>query len=186
MTPDEWSLFSGFVRCARRYVEFGSGASTVLAAELAGDSVTTFDSSKHWLDRVAENCRVCATRLTPKLTFIDIGETENWGFPKGEATRARWPEYHASMWDDPAVARGDLYLVDGRFRVACFIQVMLHAGEGAFVAFHDYASRPHYHDAARIGREVVRVHDLSIFVRSEDFDPEAARNLLATYAYDPR
>ncbi len=186
MTPDECSLFSGFVRCAARYVEFGSGASTVLAAALAGESVTTFDSSTAWLDRVAEDCRARATRLAPKLTFVDIGETENWGFPKGEATRDRWPDYHASMWDDPAVSQGDFYLVDGRFRVACFLQVMLHAGAGAFVAFHDYASRPHYHDAALIGREIVRVHDLSIFVRPADLDADAARKLLATYAYDPR
>ena len=186
MTPEEWSLFSGFVGCARRYVEFGSGASTVLAASLAGEKVISFDSSEAWLTRVADACRARKTRLFPKLTFVDIGETEAWGFPKGEAARERWPDYHASMWTDPAVSQGDLYLIDGRFRVACFVQVMLHAADGAIVAFHDYASRLHYRDAALIGREIGRVHDLAIFVRRPDFDADAARKLLETYAYDAR
>lgn len=186
MTPEEWSLFTGFVGCAGCYVEFGSGASTVLAAGLVKEAVIAFDSSQAWLDRVADACRARQARLTPRLAFIDIGETREWGFPKDETARDRWPLYHASMWDDPSVAQGDLYLIDGRFRVACFIQVMLHAGEKAFVAFHDYASRDHYGDAALVGREIVRVNDLSIFLRRPDFDPHMARKLLETYSYDPR
>lgn len=186
MAPEEWSLFTGFVRCARHYVEFGSGASTVLAADLAGETVTAFDSSQAWLERVAAACRDRATRLSPKLAFIDIGATKEWGFPADETARQRWPRYHDSMWDDPALSQGDLYLVDGRFRLACFAQVLLHAADGAFVAFHDYASRGHYGDAPLIGREIARVNDLSVFVRRPDFDPLVARKLLETYAYDPR
>lgn len=186
MSPDEWSLFAGFVRCARRYVEFGSGASTVLAASLAGEQVMSLDSSKAWLDRVASECRARETRLSPRLTFVDIGETGEWGFPADETARERWPSYHTRIWDDPAAAKGDLYLIDGRFRVACLVQVLLHAGDQAFVAFHDYASRIHYRDTALIAREIVRVNDLSIFVRRPDFDPRAAERLLADYAYDPR
>lgn len=186
MTPEEWSLFTGFVGCARRYVEFGSGASTVLAAGLVKEEVIAFDSSQAWLDRVAEACRARRTRLSPRLAFIDIGETAEWGFPEDQKARARWPAYHANMWDDPSVAQGDLYLIDGRFRLACFVQVMLHASDKPFVAFHDYASREHYGDAALLGREIVRVNDLSIFVRRPDFDPNMARKLLEIYAYDPR
>lgn len=186
MTPDEWSLFTGFVRCARRYVEFGSGASTVLAAGLVKEDVIAFDSSQAWLERVAASCRERQTYLSPRLTFIDIGETKDWGFPKDETARDRWPHYHGSMWDDPSMSRGDLYLIDGRFRVACFAQALLHAGDAAFIAFHDFASRGHYGDAHLIGREIVRVNDLSIFMRRADFDPQLARKLLETYAYDPR
>lgn len=186
MTPDEWSLFTGFVRCAQRYVEFGSGASTVLAAGLVTEDVIAFDSAQDWLERVAAACRARKTRLSPKLTFVDIGETKDWGFPKDETARDLWPHYHASMWDDPAVSQGDLYLIDGRFRLACFVQVLLHAGDKAFVAFHDYASRDHYGDAAVLGREIVRVNDLSIFMRRPDFDPLVARKLLESHAYDPR
>ncbi len=186
MTPDEWSLFAGFVRCARRYVEFGSGASTVLAAALANEQVTSLDSSRDWLDRVASECRARKTRLFPRLTFVDIGETADWGFPKDETARARWPSYHASIWDDPAAAQADLFLIDGRFRVACLAQVLLHAGDHAYIAFHDYASRIHYRDTALIAHEIVRVNDLSIFVRRSDFDSGTAARILEDHAYDPR
>ena len=186
MTAEEWRMFSGFVRCAYRYVEFGSGASTLLAAALVKETVITFDSSREWLDRVAQACRKRKTRLTPELSLIDIGEIADWGFPKGEAARDNWPLYHSSMWDDGRISKGDLYLIDGRFRVACFAQVLLHADATALVAFHDYASRPHYHPIAAIAREVARVNDLSVFIRRSDFDRKAALHLLEDHAYDPR
>jgi hypothetical protein len=186
MAPDEWKTFEGFVRCAERYVEFGSGASTVLAAELVRDWVIAFDSSRSWLDRVAAACRERKTRLTPTLSHVDIGEIGEWGFPKDETSRDRWPLYHSSMWDDPRLAKADLYLIDGRFRVACFVQTLLHCRDHAFIAFHDYASRPHYHVAAAVAREVVRVDDLSIFMRSPNFDGRLAQRLVQDHAHDPR
>jgi hypothetical protein len=186
MAPDEWKTFEGFVRHTARYVEFGSGASTVLAADLAKDWVIAFDSSQGWLDRVGDACRERKTRLEPVLSYIDIGETGEWGFPKGESSRDRWPLYHSSMWGDPRVAEADLYLIDGRFRLACFAQALLHCGDRAFVVFHDYASRPHYHAAATIGREVVRVDDLSIFMRPTALDRKLVQRLIDDHAHDPR
>jgi hypothetical protein len=186
MAPDEWKTFDGFVRCAGRYVEFGSGASTVLAAALVADWVIAFDSSRGWLDRVAQACNERKTRLKPTLSHVDIGKVGDWGFPKDEASRDRWPHYHASMWDDPRLAEADLYLIDGRFRTACFAQVLLRCSDRAFIAFHDYASRPYYHGIAAVAREVVRVNDLSIFMRPAGFDRELAQRLIADHAYDPR
>jgi hypothetical protein len=186
MAPDEWNAFAGFVRCAARYVEFGAGASTVLAASSVTDWVVAFDSSQGWLARVAEACRERRTNIAPTLSYIDIGETGDWGFPKGETSRARWPLYHSSMWDDGRLAEADLYLVDGRFRLACFVQALLHCSDGAFVAFHDYTSRPYYHAAAALAREVTRVDDLSIFMRAPGFDHKQAQRLLADHAHDPR
>jgi hypothetical protein len=186
MAPDEWKTFEGFVRCAERYVEFGSGASTVLAAAVVKDWVIAFDSSQTWLDRVAEACRERNARRKPILSCVDIGEIGDWGFPKDETSRDRWPLYHSSMWHDPRLADADLYLIDGRFRVACFTQALLHCSDHAFIAFHDYTSRPHYHAAAGLAREVVRVNDLSVFMRPADFDSELAQRLLADHAYDPR
>lgn len=186
MAPAEWRMFEAFLGCARNYVEWGSGASTVLAADLVKVTVTSFDSSQAWLDRVAADCRSRGTRLTPRLALLDIGETGAWGFPVGEAARARWPDYHGGPWTDPHCAAGDFYLVDGRFRVACFIQALLHAGNDAFIAFHDYASRPHYHAADELADEVARLDDLSIFRRRPDLDRETAARLLAAHAHDPR
>jgi hypothetical protein len=90
------------------------------------------------------------------------------------------------MWSDPRLAQADLYLIDGRFRLACFAQALLRCREGAFIAFHDYASRPHYHLGASLAREVVRVDDLSIFMRSPAFDREHALRFIAQHAHDPR
>jgi len=158
----------------------------VLAADLVQDWVISLDSSRDWLDHVREACRERKTRLEPVLSYIDIGETGKWGFPKDETSRDRWPLYHSSMWGDPRLADADLYLIDGRFRLACFAQALLHCGDRAFIAFHDYASRPHYHAAASIAREVVRVGDLSIFMRRTARDRKLAQRLIDDHAHDPR
>ncbi|WP_162914200.1 hypothetical protein [Taklimakanibacter lacteus] len=186
MAPEELRTFSSFLSCSRRYVEFGSGGSTVLAAGHVAQSVIAFDSSREWLDRVANACREGRTRLTPELVFLDIGELGDWGFPKDESARARWPLYHSSMWSEPRYSAGDLYLIDGRFRVACFTQVLLHADDRALVAIHDYALRPHYHRVAALAREIIRVKDLSVFIRRADFNRKTALDLLDDHAYDPR
>lgn len=186
MAPDEWTIFEGLVQRARRYVEFGAGASTVLAAGLVRDWVISFDSSQAWLDWVAEDCRERKTRLTPILSHVDIGELGDWGFPKDETARERWPLYHSSMWQDPRLSEADLYVIDGRFRVACFLQALLHCGDRAFLVFHDYTSRPYYHAVAAVAREVACVNDLSVFMRAADFDRAEVERLLADHAYDPR
>lgn len=186
MTPAELQVFASLLAGARRYVEFGAGGSTVLAAELVKESVISFDSSREWLDRVIVACRARHTRLTPGLVLLDIGETGDWGFPKDRQSRDRWPLYHSSMWGDPRPAAADFYLIDGRFRVACFTQVLLHAGADALVAIHDYATRPHYHRITEIAHEVRRINDLSIFTRRADFDRRTALHLLEDHAYDPR
>ena len=186
MAPDEWKTFTGFVRCAERYVEFGSGASTVLASTLVKDWVAAFDSSQSWLDRVAAECRERDARIAPSLTYVDIGETGEWGSPLSETTRDRWPLYHSSMWEEERLAEADLYLIDGRFRVACFAQALLHCSDRAFVIFHDYASRPHYHIVGSVALEVARVDDLSVFRRPAQLDRELAQRLIADHAYDSR
>jgi hypothetical protein len=186
MAPDEWKTFSGLGRCAERYVEFGSGASTVLASMMVKEWVIAFDSSQSWLDRVAAACRESNSALVPTLAHIDIGETSDWGFPKGEASRDRWPLYHSSMWEEERLAQADLYLIDGRFRIACFAQALLHCSDHAFVIFHDYASRPYYHVAGGVAREVLRVDDLSVFMRPASFDRELAQRLIVDHGRDPR
>ena len=39
----------------------------------------------------------------------------------------------------------DLVLIDGRFRVACFLHSLLAADAGTPLLFDDYTNRPHYH-----------------------------------------
>lgn len=142
-------LFEQRIAKARRYLEFGSGASTVLAAR-AGAAFTTVDTDNHYLAAVRSAIAAAGEADAAKQTFIhaDIGLTEHWGAPvfKSQTPErlARWAAYPEAPW----AAGGetpDFVLVDGRFRVACALVAIKHLGAGDWELWlDDYQGRDHY------------------------------------------
>lgn len=181
MSTEEAALFTSFVRNAENYVEFGTGGSTVLASKHVRGSIVSVDSSQEWLDRVKIACT--ASTVVPELLFVDVGPTGDWGFPIDKDTRDRWPSYHSNVWELKGSADADLYLVDGRFRVACFAQAVLHCKPSAIIAMHDFASRPAYHRVREIAREIATAGDLSFFLPLPDL--EKAHILLRDFSSEP-
>jgi hypothetical protein len=89
------------------------------------------------------------------------------------------------IWLNPEASRADLYLVDGRFRVACFMQIILHAHPDALIAIHDFANRPQYHVIYDVAREIAVRENLSVFVRRPDCNPIRALAILNKHALIP-
>jgi hypothetical protein len=185
MTAEEVQLLGSFLRCARRYLEFGAGGSTVLAATLVRGTVISVDSSKGWLDKVNGACADLPTETRPLLHLADIGKTGDYGFPLDNSRRSSWADYHTTVWDLPGSTEADFCLVDGRFRVACFAQAMLRCGENAIVAIHDFAERSKYHVVREFATEMACAANLSIFRRASGFDRAQAEAILARYALEP-
>lgn len=185
MLPDEIVLFKSVLRCATRYVEFGSGGSTVLAHSMGCPSIITIDSSLVWLEKVKRTCKANG-KLEIKTIHVDIGAVKELGYPKDESSKERWQNYYTAPWSDPDLPLADTFLVDGRFRVACAVQIALRGSRQAIVAFHDFANRPYYHCILKVMREIARSDNLSVFQVRSDFEEAAAEALLAEHAYDPR
>ena len=183
MTADELVLFRALLGCAERYGEFGCGGSTALAVELVGKAVASVDGTAEWLAQVAKACD--GKRITPTLLHADIGTTGDWGMPTDATTRARWPSYHQRLWEHQAAAESDLFLIDGRFRIACTMQVLLLCRPDAIIAVHDYAMRPSYHVIERFARPVAKVGELAVFQRRPRMDVAAANAMLIQHSYDP-
>lgn len=183
MSVAETELFRKLVSTSRHYVEFGSGGSTVLAAQLVAESIVSVDSSTQWLDDVRTAC-TRSPGLAPDLIHVDIGPTGEWGYPTDPATAPRWPSYHTAIWAKPAACEADTYLVDGRFRVACFMQILLHARAAPLIAIHDF-SRPAYHVVKEFAQEVARAQDLSLFRADPRFDRATAAAVLRAHETTP-
>jgi hypothetical protein len=186
MKPSEQILLESVLRCCRRYVEFGSGGSTVLAASLVKESVISVDSAVAWLDRVREACVEKECPIVPTLLHADIGPLKEWGFPADASRKSTWPSYHSDIWKHPESTGADFYLVDGRFRVACFMQVLLHGSSEALIGIHDFAARKYYHVIHEAAREIARAESLSIFVRRTNIDQGQISRILDKYAMDPQ
>jgi hypothetical protein len=185
MTAKEQALLLSFLRSAGSLVEFGCGGSTVAATAAMVGAITSFDSSREWLDKVASACAVHRDRPQPRLVHVDIGPTTSWGYPVGDAHRILWPRYATAAWDIERTEDADLFLVDGRFRVSCTLEALRRCRSDAVLLIHDFGTRPAYHVIREFALEVGVEESLSAFVRRPDFDDPRALAILEHVRYQP-
>lgn len=185
MSAKERVLLESFLRSSDHYLEFGCGVSTVTAAGLVGTSVTAIDSSQAWINEVTKTCAAKGTKITPRLVYVDIGPTGDWGTPTDPKTNARWPNYYEQIWQDPDTAKSDLFLVDGRFRVACFMRILLNCEEDSTILIHDFANRPYYHAIKQVAQQIAMTENLSAFRPRRGNFRAAARTILDQFRLNP-
>jgi len=178
MTEGERRLFASFLARAGSYMEFGAGGSTVLAGRLVKGPVYSVESDREWIARVASLAG--GGEFERRFIFADIGPTGRWGRPLKRHGEVDYLNYHSHIWDG-IDHRFDLTLVDGRFRVACFCQALLRAGDGARVMVHDYRSRPHYHCMEEVAELVAEAEDLTVFRRRQGVGDDRIRALIDAY-----
>jgi hypothetical protein len=144
--------FLADLRGCRTYLEFGSGSSTLRSVE-AGCSVVTVESDRSLLASLEDQCRsVDRPADAGALTFIhaDIGPTGPWGVPIGKSfsglLRSRWRAYPTAPWLTLGREfRADMTLVDGRFRVACALSIVIMQRDTDWrLLFDDYVDRQEY------------------------------------------
>ena len=84
-----------------------------------------------------------------------------------QAPRQPWPAAptHAGPWRAVRAAgvQPDLVLVDGRFRVACFLYSLLHMKAGGVILWDDYTNRPEYHSVERFLKPVAYHDEMAVF-----------------------
>lgn len=131
-------------------LEYGSGGSTLMAAEMPGKRITSVESDAAWLTRLHHWFAQNPPASVPTLHHGNIGPTRRWGYPTTNDAFRRWPAYPQSVWDIPEFAAPDVVLVDGRFRLACLLTVALRTQKPVVVLVDDYIDRPPYHDAEAI------------------------------------
>lgn len=145
LPPDEAVAVKQAYGNAKCILEYGSGGSTALASELPGKVVFSVESDRQWAANLSE---WLASRPRPAVVhmhYADIGPTSEWGYPADEAAKDRWPSYATSVWKRRDFQHPDVVLIDGRFRVGCFLTVLLRTRRPIEVLFDDYTDRPQYH-----------------------------------------
>lgn len=182
--PPEEALFV-FQRysAATAILEYGSGGSTVLAAQL-GKPVVAVESDAAWAARLAD--RLEREGLAASLHPVDIGPTGDWGRPRSTEGAARYHRYALSVWDRPDLRHPDLVLIDGRFRAACLAATMLRISRPVTVLFDDYLNRPFYHGVEKLVRRAETVGRMARFeVEPGPIPPDLLTEVIGWFA-DPR
>ena len=151
---------------SRKYLEYGTGGSTYLAAKL-GVNFIAVESDPHFLKSLRKKIVRDGFAKASGQTYhyANIGLTGYWGYPlrSWRASAKRLERFRRYSDPPPECFEGgtlpDLVLVDGRFRVACALKAlrMLQHERGWTIVIDDYVTRPQYKaiaDFAEIERYV--------------------------------
>jgi hypothetical protein len=129
------------------FLEYGSGGSTVLASSYNIPNIYSVDSDKLFLEAVVEKIKCTQYLGNINSCWVDIGPTGHYGNPIDFTKAVKWPNYCIEPWKKILRQKHEpsLILVDGRFRVACFLASLFFAKPGTTILFDDYAERGNYH-----------------------------------------
>mmetsp|Transcript_73938 Transcript_73938/g.117835 ORF Transcript_73938/g.117835 Transcript_73938/m.117835 type:complete len:297 (+) Transcript_73938:28-918(+) len=202
MKPNEIVLFSKYViACSQsthcQYLEWGSGGSTELISMLMDNSLDIhIDSIEHavpWCTSMKNNGIVKVAIAINKLTFHCVDTQVPlvvYGRPLNNdtATLERMQVY--INYVDTIQKNGkyfDLVLIDGRFRVACGLKLILakHIDANSVVLVHDYVgmNRP-YPFLEKYYDKVDLVHGLAVLKVKSDIDFEELQADFDHWRYD--
>ena len=134
-------LFKDVLKTSKIFGEYGCGLSTEWVLKNTNADIVSVDSSKVWINKISSGNTAYNKRL--KLKYIDLGEVENWGRPVGYEKSYNFINYFNWIWNQDILP--DTVLIDGRFRVCCFLTSLKYANENTKIIFDDYNNRPYYH-----------------------------------------
>ena len=138
----EDALFKSAIANARVYGEYGCGASTTWVLSHTPVEVLAVESTRYWAEKVEQSVDTDDLQRA-RIHYVDLGEVKHFGRPISYEKRTDFSIYTDWIWEQSL--KPDVVLIDGRFRVCCFLTTLKSANPGTKVLFDDYVNRPHYH-----------------------------------------
>ncbi|MGQ0565772.1 MAG: hypothetical protein ACT4OK_11965 [Gemmobacter sp.] len=127
-------------------LEYGTGGSTLMAADMPGKVIFAVESDRRWLAMMRDWIAVHPGASPVHLHQADVGATRRWGHPRNETRWRQYADYPLRVWDRDDFRHPDVVLIDGRFRVGCFLATAFRITRPVTVLFDDYAPRPAYRE----------------------------------------
>jgi len=134
MTKKEIKAFCFFMKPGNIYFEFGSGGSTNIASYYKLKTYSV-ESDVKWHKKLKDN-DIKANYIT-----IDL-KAQSKGFPGNETNIENWKKYIQAYKKE---YNANIILIDGRFRVACGLDIFTKINNDCIVLIHDYKKRYKYH-----------------------------------------
>ena len=187
------SKFVSDINSSEIYLEFGSGASTLIASQSAVKRVVSVESDFRFMSAVRS--RIDSSNGGPTdfdFLYVDIGTTGPWGAPilKSRVWRRRqlWPAYPVAPWVNLGAGfRADLVLVDGRFRVACALAVITFQQDSSWkLLVDDFAERSEYFPIKDFANLKEMRGRMAVFEPKKDLDVMEAQSALRYFQSDWR
>ena len=134
MTLKELKAFCYFMKPGNIYFEFGAGGSTNVASYYKM-KIYSVESDTKWHKLLKDN-NIKANYITVDLKARSLGH------PGKETNIEDWKKYIQAYKKE---YNADIILIDGRFRVACGLDIFNKIRNDTVVLIHDYTNRKEYH-----------------------------------------
>lgn len=164
MPEAESNHLSEAYQSARVILEYGSGGSTRLASTMPRKYVMSVESDHKWARALQLELASEPVVSPVSVHYVDIGQTGPWGRALNDEGWRRYHLYPNSIWDASYFREPDLVLIDGRFRVACLLTVMMRCTKSMRVLFDDYSERPRYQIVESLISPRVQVGRMADFI----------------------
>lgn len=190
MTENEQKLFMRYVENAKIYLEFGSGGSTIAALSNSEGKVYSVESSKDWIQSMEKKYKIIRlSKKSERLSLIhaDIGNTGNMGYPiisGNENDFDVFLNYSQKIFRDYSeIKDADIVLIDGRFRVACCLSVLLESHNNPIIMFHDFWTRPQYHVIKKFVDIIERSDSMMVCKKKDKISNNEILNVFDNFKY---
>lgn len=188
MTRGERKIFNKHIKSSQYYLEFGSGGSTMHTLQKSKTKIHSVESSLEWINYMSKYL-IINSALDKRLFFhyVDIGATKEWGHPVSNDSKDLFPKYSQDIFRSLDLKKLDTVFIDGRFRVACLLSVILNTPStaGPIILFHDFWNREKFHVVLKYVTEIERVDTLGVFRIKEDLDLSLVQEDYDIYKYNP-
>lgn len=188
MSENEKAIFDEAIKESRHYLEFGLGGSTLRAIQKSKAMIYTVESSAEWIEYMRKY--VVFRFFQNKRLYIfpvNIGPLGDWGYPQSEEFRESFEKYSSDVFQSIDSTLIDLSLVDGRFRVACTLKIVLacHENSRIRIIIHDFWNRPHYHIVLKYLDTISRADTMGVFSIKKNVDLKAVEADYEAYKFNP-
>jgi len=143
MPEEEAATVRAAYEAADVILEYGSGGSTVVAAEMPGKHVVSVESDRKWARKMRNwfKSNPPAQGTEVEIVWANIGPTRAWGHPQNDTQWRRFSSYPLGVWQTEGFRQPDVILVDGRFRMGCALATAFNIKAPAQLLFDDYTDR---------------------------------------------
>ena len=184
------AIYGSGLECFRKrlgdskcYLEYGSGGSTIYAANIAKvPSIISIETDKSWNSKVKSQIESNSQKLF--LEHCDLGEVGEWGTPKNINKMSDFWKYSFKPWDI-ALQNSlipDTILIDGRFRVSTFLTSLMYSCEGSIFMFDDYFPRPQYFIVEKFCSLYEKHDGMAVFISEKKYIHTEITRTIAEYS----
>jgi hypothetical protein len=183
MDVEGLKCYQDAMRRSQCYLEYGSGGSTVYAANVAHvPLIISVEADRLWCERVKTAVSAPNSRIF--IEHCDIGDVGEWGTPKSRDRIENFWTYATTPW---RIAKRnnfvpDTVLIDGRFRVASFLFSLVSARIGTTILFDDYLDRPQYFVVEEFCQLQEKRGRMGVFLSARSFSVAEICEKIAQYS----